>query len=595
MPPSEDATAVPSGHPDMSGQLLTGDLGMVVLRSLLETGVGYVVSSWSDRPTPIDAAIDDARRSILERRGVVLRRLRSLAGLEPLVTSPSGGIGGVEGAVQRGAVVFAGRRGLRPTLEKFTQLHVPGGVVGICFDTDAALIADAIVIDPAPTARGIARAIDVAFAASVATNRPALVLVRERLLGMRGTIRCRPDVWPGDAADRDAAMPRGMELADAARVTGIVHARRGPASTGAQPVLITVEPFAHGAERALVQLSARLAAAGARPVTDEVALVVSSAPGIDPVVGPIVDLVGAAPFVGVLAGPGSPLRRRIDGAHAMSLEPGTARGEQIEQAIAAWLLGASIDLDDAAREVLEAVAQTATVHAVRVPRRSEVLHRSISPIVAAGLALAQGVIGVPRRVDDAHPTYQTDTGVALTVTTAEVFGAHGAASGAPSATPGVYLVTGAGGNVAEAAGSIGASIEYVDGSSPRTVARAVATACASPRTAPHVVVVSDVQRVAAPSASILGVDPDLVGTERIAMAGVPVSATVLVELGNELHRGPSELLLDTPGARAVIDPVRELTAATWDLQPGGARPGRMGALSWSLRRRAVKAASGVDL
>ncbi|MCW2960101.1 MAG: hypothetical protein JWM90_488 [Thermoleophilia bacterium] len=586
-------------EPDPSGGLLTGDLGMVVLRSLLENGVGYVVSSWQERPTPIDAAIDDARASILERRGVVLRRLRSLAGLQPLVTSPSGGVGGVAGAAHRGAVVFAGRRGLRPTLETFVRLQVPGGVVGICFDEEAVLIADAIVIDPAPTARGLSRALDVAFAASVATNRPALVLVRERLLGMRGTLRMRPDLLPNDAADRDAAMPRGMSLADAARVTGLVHARRGPSTTVAQPVLVTVEPLAHGAERALAHLAAHLQAAGARPLADDVALVVTSAPGLDPCVGGIAELCAAAPSIGLLAGPGSPLRRRFDDAVALTLDPGTARGEQLEAAIAGWLLASSEELDDVTRTVLETCAAAGSnrraAHAARVPRRGEVLHRGVSPIVAAGLTLAQGVIGVPSRVDDAHPTYQTDTGVALTIAPAAIFVEHGAASGAVTAMPGVYLVTGAAAGIAEAAGRMGASVEYVDGSSPRSIGRAIGAACAAPRTVPHVVIVADVQRVAPAARGVFGIDPELIGTERLATSAVPASATVLVELGEELIGGPSELVLDHPAARAAADPLRELSPATWDLYRPSTRPGRGASFAWMLRRRATKAFAGVDL
>jgi hypothetical protein len=580
------------------GELLTGDLGTVVLRSLLETGVGYVVSSWQDRPTPIDAAIDDAR-SMLARRGIVLRRLRALTGLEPLVTSPAGGTGGVAGAVQRGLVIFGGRRGLRPSLETFLRMRVPGGVVGICFDEDAARIEDAVVIDPAPTARGLVRALDAAFAASVATERPALVLVRERLLGMRGTLRRRPDLLPADAADRDAAMPRGMSASDAARVHGLVNARRAPSGAARQPVLVTTEPFVHAVERALSQLAGALAVAGARPLTDDVALVVTSAPGVDLDAGDAGIVLADAPHVAVLAAASSPLHQRLSGTHALHVEPTAARGEEVEAALAQWLLAQVEDAEDPAVEVLEraieAYAGVRRTGSSRVPRRSDVLHRSISPSVAAGLTLAQGVIGVPTRLHDTHPTYQTDTGVPLTVTSAAVFAEHGAASGAPSSMHAVYLVTGPGGGVSETAGAMGASIEYVDGGSPRAIARAVATACRATRPTAHVIVVTETQRVAAPASSVLGVDPDLVGTERLATATVPVAATALVELGDELQAGPSELLLDHPAARAMLGPVRELTPATWDLRHQADRSGRRGGAAWALRRRAVKLLAGVDL
>src|SRR5690606_17399951 len=118
--------------------------------------------------------------------------------LEPIVTAPSGGI---TGAPPRGAVVFAGRRGLRPALEQFLAVNASGGVVGCTFDEDALRIEGAIVIDPEPTAPGIVRAIDDAFEASVLAGRPALVVLRERALGMRGTMRRRPDRSPVEAAE----------------------------------------------------------------------------------------------------------------------------------------------------------------------------------------------------------------------------------------------------------------------------------------------------------------------------------------------------------------------------------------------------------
>ena len=182
------------GAPGATGELLVGDLGSIVLRGLLECGVGYVVSSWLDRPTPIDSAIDDARTTLLERHGIVVRRLRALSALEPLLREPTGGL---TREAARGVVVFSGRRGMRPALEAFTAFEVRGGVVGFCFDDDAVRIEDALVIDPEPTPAGLLRAMDAGFAASVASGRPALILVRERSLGMRGTVRCRPDAGGG--------------------------------------------------------------------------------------------------------------------------------------------------------------------------------------------------------------------------------------------------------------------------------------------------------------------------------------------------------------------------------------------------------------
>ncbi|MCW2949929.1 MAG: hypothetical protein JWN41_942, partial [Thermoleophilia bacterium] len=250
------------------GDLLTGDLGLVALRGMLENGVGYIVSSWQERPTPIDAAIDDARHSVLSRHGVVLRRLRALSGLAPLVTSPdaSWALTGETPIVPRGAVIFAGRRGLRPALEAFVRLQTPGAVVGICFDADAARMQDAVVLEPEPTAAGLVRAFDQAFAVSVHIGRPVLVLIRDRMLGMRGTVQCRAELAPRAAAERDAMVARPMELSVAAAVCGLVQGERGAGPRADQDVIVTVGTLARSVRRAVSYIDTALAAAGHTPV-----------------------------------------------------------------------------------------------------------------------------------------------------------------------------------------------------------------------------------------------------------------------------------------------------------------------------------------
>ena len=592
-----------------SGDLLTGDLGLVALRGMLENGVGYIVSSWQERPTPIDAAIDDARRSVLPRHGVVLRRLRSLSALAPLVTRPDATWPASEStAVPRGLVIFAGRRGMRPALQSFVQLAVPGAVVGICFDADAARMHDAIVIDPEPTAAGLVLAFDQAFAASARTGHPALVLVRDRMLGMRGTIRCRADLAPRDAAERDAGMPRPMPLATAVATCGINTAELGPGPTATQSVIVAAGSLAGAARRALALIDASLDAAGCTPLGAGTALVSLAAAGVLPSAEPVLDLFARAPRLLLLDRPGhaleAPIAALAPATDCMrrSIDAESARGEDVAAAIAAWLLS-DASLSEATRAVLEAVADRAVARddaarrrAVRVPRRDERLHRTVSPTVAAGLALAQGVIGVPARLAAEYPTYQADTGVPLTVVPSTVFVEHGAASAAPNTPAGVFVVTGASGGVAEQAATIGATVELVDGSSPRAIGRAIALACGGPRTAPHVIVVGEVQRIAAPSATRLGIDPELLGTERLATAAVPAAGSVLVDLDDELLAGPVEILLDTAETRAALEPVRELTPATWEIavqqRAGGSR---MGDAAWNLRRRMVQAVSGVDL
>lgn len=597
----EQTTGAPGGARD----LLTGDLGLVVLRALLENGVGYVVSSWQDRPTPIDAAIDDARERILSPRGVVLRRLRSLSALEPIITSPTGGI---TGAPPRGAVVFGGRRGLRPALEQLARVNCAGGVVGFTFDEDVLRIDDALVIDPEPTAIGLVRAIDAAFAASVAAGRPAFIVIRERALGMRGTIRRRTDASPVATASADAETRSfgHVSVAAAAERAGLVDATLGTANGGAVAALVVAGPIRVATERALAQVAARLVEAGSAARLDDVAIVSSRAVGIVPAAdGAVGRMLAATDDTCVIAPRADRIAEQLRSvlgtsvSTAHTIDAGSLRGETLVSLVASWARTRLAEDDVAGHAAIDAlvgtVATTRTPVGSRVPRRGEVLHRAVSPVVAAGLTLAQGVIGVPGRLDVAYPTYQTDTGVPLTVVPAAVFAAHGAASAAPGVAHGVFVVTGQAAGIAEAAGAAGASIEYVDGSSPRAIGVAIGTACRSTRVASHVIVIGDVQRIpASRPGSTFGMDPDLVGTDRIATAAVPASATALVQLGEELVAGPTVLALDVPAAHASLDPVRELSPATWDLRRRDTT-GRAKGLAWNLRRRIVRAAAGVDL
>jgi hypothetical protein len=591
--------------PIAGGGLLTGDLGVVVLRALLENGVGYVVSSWRDRQTPIDAAIDDARDRVLAARGVVLRRLRSLAAIEPIVTAPTGG---VTGEPPRGAIIFAGRRGLRPALEQFLQLEVSGSVVAFCFDEDALRIEDSIVIDPEPTATGLARAIDAAFTASLATGRPALVVLRERSLGMRGTMRVREELSPVDASRSDAELRASepLDVAAAAAEAGLIDALVG-ARGGTERVVFVAGPMRVAAERALATLDSRVAETAAPLGLDDVAIVATRAVGIVPdATHAAGHLLAGADDLCVLATNADRVVERLRAAHAVpvghveTLDPGAIGGDRLVAALARWVLAGDRPLDDAQRDALELIAASPRrahaeqVPSPRLPRRGDVLHRSVSPIVAAGLSLAQGVIGVPGRIDPAYPTYRTDTGVPLTVAPAATFAAHGIASAAPDSGIGVIVLTGSAAGVMEAAGAAGASIETVDGSSPRAIAVAIGKACRSPRSGWHVVLVGDVQRIAAPRTATFGMDPDLVGTERIATSAVPTSATVLVMLDDELASGPAVLALDRPDAHAALAQVRDLSPATWDLTSRAAG-GRGSRFAWSLRRHLVRSIGGVEL
>lgn len=563
-----------------AGNLLVGDLAVIALKALLENGVGWIVGSWLDRPTPIDAAIDDARETVLARQGVLLRRLRSASALDALVAAP---VAAGDGTRLRGAVIFAGERGLRPTLERFVRLEAPAPIVGFCFDVEAARIEDAIVLDPAPTASALVDAVDVAFAASRATGRPALVLVRERMLGMRGTIRTRPNLLPLEGAAMDAGMPTGLGPEEASARLGIVEAFGGEGRSDGDVVVVP-------AALRTVALRAGLARPGGLLPPS---VVVLGAPGIAPIDGAAARVLAGAGRVFVIEDVGTRVRGRIERGTAAGLsveraqvDLGSVTGEDVERLVAAWL----------GREDVPAGSAAAPVLAGRVPARGEELHRAVAPALAAGLALAQGVIGVPARVSPEYPTYRTETAATLTIVPAGVFVEHGAAAAAPGTAAGVFVVTGgAAPGVLEAAAAIGASVEHVDGTSPRALGRAIALACRTPRAAPHVIIEMPVQRIAGGAAAV-GVDHDLLGSERLAFASVDRSATLLAELGDGLTPGPAVLLPDSPAARAALPQVRELSPALHDVRiVRQAGRSRFADGTWMLRRRMARLVSGVDL
>ena len=89
-------------------------------------------------------------------------------------------------------------------------------------------------------------------------------------------------------------------------------------------------------------------------------------------------------------------------------------------------------------------------------------------------------------------------------------------------------------------------------------------------------------------------DPELIGTERLASSVVPTAATALVELGDELLAGPTVLVLDHPSAHASLDQLRELSPATWDLHRTSTSS-RIDQARWNLRRRMVRTIAGLDL
>lgn len=603
----------PRTGPD-DGGLLTGDLGMVMLAAVLECGVGWVVSSWQERPTPIDAAIADAADGVLARRGVLLRRLRGREALRRQMLAPGPPAGGVSREPARGLVVLEGRRGLRAAVEDFSTLEVPGAVVIVTYDEDVARAAHAIVVDPIPTAPGLLDAMSRAYAASRLAGRPVAVVVRERTLGMRGTVRRGVDLAPVRAAELDAASESGLPLTSAivraglVRDIGIVPAAAAGANRPHDRELVVAAAQLAGAVVRGLEAAAVLAAADRRSERASVAARVVSTlvPTVSPLLAltadgtattaPLADadrvlvVAGSGTALAAAVGAGAPAGAPVTVAHASF---GSVLGGEVVSAVAAWLVEGGAPPSVGA--LATSAGPVALDPAVLVPRRDERLHRAVTPAVAAALELAQGVVGVPSRLHDEWPTWRTQTGAALSVVPATMFAEHGLASAAPDSGHNVFVVLQPGSaDVVGAAARAGATVEFTDAARPRPLAAAIARACRDVRLAPHVIVATDVQHVAGSPGRELGVDAVLLGTDRISVAAVPASELAIDEVADELVAGPVAFVRDTPSSHAALPAVHELSGAFHDVRVvRRLRRSRTSAAAWSLRRRLLRG-MGVD-
>ena len=596
------------------GSLLAGDVGLITIKALLENGVGYLATGWIERTNPIDAAIADCQHGLLAPRGVLLRRLRQFRHVEQLVQSPGSGTI-VGGDPMRGAVVWSGRTGMRPALERFCQLETPAPVIGFCFDPDILRSANAVVLDPEPNPRGLVRAVDQAFALSHATGRPVLVLLRERMLGMRGTLRCRDNIAAGDVGAFVAAIDTG-QTPDAA--IGQLGANL-EAMVGDEPapqLVVCGAALASAAVRATVAIDAACEAAGVGPACDGLAVLGLAAPTV---VGAeaLAELAAPDARVLILEDTQTAIGARLEaagvgpGARTSVMLPYSATtGGDVVRAVAGWLAGLlaedgddgtdefDVDARAALRSVLRRLAaapqpEEAGLLEGRLPRRGAVLNRDIAPQIAAGLVLAQCDIGVPGRLDGTHPSYGTDTGVALTVTNANDFAALGAGVAAPAARSGVYVVTGAAtGGVQAAAAAIGATVEPVPANAPRALGAAIARACASPRVQPHVIVT--VPAIGRASGRPIGADHELLAGDQIARDTLPHEATTIAGSGSLLATGPVAHVRDPQALQGSIHQVAQVSPAWYDVVVRH-RPEWLVRVGFGWKRRLVRSLGKLDL
>ena len=602
------------------GATLVGDLGLVVLKALLENGVGYLVSGWLDPQNPVDAAISGVHRTLLPQLGVSLRRAGKLSQIERVLEQPGHvDLAATGGVLRRGAVVWNGERGTRPALERFCGLPVAAPVVGLCFDDEIVRSDTALVIDPSPTPDGVARAIDEAFALSHVMRRPVLVLLRASTRSMRGTLRCRDNVAVADAGALGEHLELGAPLHDAMQRVGIVDVDdlSSPTAQGDDVVRVLVactRAHAQAAERAVARVQAALASAtpDGLGITLDVRVVTL---GIPTVVTPsgLGDALDARDAMLVLEPAGSGMgarvrravaaasRERLTGAVGAIADPvvrSVDTAAATEGAVLASVAGAIADViesmrpagsgTDATVALVRAALQPLVVAASAASMRSAAaaasarrlvgstivardsrLHRPLSKPLAAALTLAQGSIGVPTRGSDDWPTYVTESGARLTVATATQIAADGRRCASPDAAHGVFVVVPDGTPAAAVQAAMpGAVFELVDELQPRLVAAAIARACARPAAHAHVIIPTPVGVVRAPRGE-LGIERGMAGGERVAFATLADEATYLRERHDVLDMGPRIELADPIAASAAVPVVAQLSSATYEIVRGG--------------------------
>lgn len=600
---------------------MVGDLGLVVLKGLLENGVGYLVSGWIDPQNPIDGAIGDVHRTLLPQLGISLRRAGKLTQIERVLDQPlSADLAGESGLIRRGAVIFDGTRGSRPALERFAGLPVAAPVVGICFDDEIARSETALVIDPVPTPDGVVRAIDEAFALSHVVRRPVLVLLRERARSMRGTLQCRDNVTPMDAPALVEHLEVGMPVSEAMERIDVVETADLDAGTAAgdtvgttvRVCVITSRLTAQAVERSVARVQAALAELPTEPVALDVRVVALGAPTAMPVellASSIVDRDGVLVVEPAGSGMGGRVRRAIATglrARAGSLHRGVAdpvvRGldadAATEGAVLACVAGAIADVvasvrpsnglgaDPIVGQVAAAMAPlvsaasaaslqsaAAAAEARRLVGSSIVsrgarLHRPLSRPLAAALTIAQGSIGVPTRASEEFPTYVTEGGSRLTVATAHAVVERGRGVGSPDAQHGVFVVVGDGTAVAAIQAAMpGATFELVDELQPRLVAASIARACSGPLATAHVIVPTPVGVLRSPRGE-LAIERDLAGSERLAFTPLAEDVTYVAERHEGIDGGPVLDLADPRAASAVLPAVAQLTSSTYEVVRG---------------------------
>ncbi len=545
------------------GSVLVGDLGLLSLRIMLEMRLRWILGTWQDPDNPIDVVIGGARSSVFEPFGMFVRRMRGASAATRDVQSL------IDRGAEGGLVVWPGARGVRPALERFAELAVAAPVVVITRDPDVARSRSMVCFDPLQTADGLRAALVDARNVSAALRRPVAVLLRRRMMDIRGTLTCGPVV---DVAQIEVAPADVVDVSEiVARASGIEIRRPDPPSDAVGHVVIVPAPLAGivapmaGRSVVVARSLAALESAEARGVIARASRVVvvddrrygciaascahHAAVSVKTVVVDIEECDGRA------------VAREIERQLRSTEHAEVANGTN-----ASPIPAAAIDV------------------AMRLPGRAERLQLGVPPSIAIALTIAQAAIDIPARLDPKFPTWQTPSGATLTVVDAATFARQGVAAGGPIATTGTFLVHGGAGNPAEAVSAAsGATVEVVDSSQPRAIAEALARSCAMPRAHPHVVIA---QPAAAPirAGVAIGCEPEVIRGDRLTMRLLDEHLVARVPSTEPLDEYPDIVVRDPVAAQSMLPGLSGVSDAWYRVAARPAR-GAVARMRTTLRRR----------
>ncbi len=511
-----------------AGQLLVGDAGLLVVRSLLEAGVDSIVSPLEDAQLPAAAILRGIREDLAATHAVAVRRLP-----HPHVLGPV--LAGGEDHHLHGIIV--------------SDSHPdPAGVVAaaaphpsVVVLPSGALPADhaAIVVEPAPTPHGLRACIDVAASSARRHGVAIVVAVPESLA--RGWMSFRTSAIP-DRYERAARTARARGGAGA--VTGALTLPLHRERAGVDHVVVSSTRHEPALERVVA----------AHPIGS---VLVPAPAAID--AGELAAAIGSARHLLVVGPAGSRLHQAVVDATAaddvgIHCCPEPSSEDDLAREIAAWA-GSRIDVP-ARRQRRHGELPTRIRSALAPGNRPDPLP-AIPVVVRAALVLAQGSIGMPACIDAQRGCWQTGEGLVIehmdTMQLREHLDALRArAEDDPDADapdePGRLLIVSAGHPDAATSAAEGAeehvTVQYASTAQPRVLAAAIATAVRAGRLArDHVILVvpaagrSTHGRTAGIEPGLLaadipaamaagGVSSNPLGTAELTPAVVEVEATV---------------------------------------------------------------------